>query len=135
MTASATKTYTTRARVLVVAYEADTCLLLSGLLVREGFYAGLVCDISEMGKVLNSEEPPSAVVIDDRDQPQGSVLALVRLIRMHEDWQHTAVVVLTNNDSEEQETQFFKMGVDDYVIKPLRTKALVARISRRISRA
>lgn len=124
-----------RARALVVAYEADTCLLLTGLLTREGFYAGLVCNIADMGRLIRSEEPPHIVIVDDRGQPAHAVEGLIRAIRLHPLWKKVIVVLLSDKDGEERERTYFKLGVDDYLVKPLRTNALISRLIRRLSHA
>lgn len=124
-------TAATRARVLIVANEPDTCLLLSTVLSREGCYVALVCEIAEMGKILREEVPPDVVLIDDSfslDKVEG----LVRCIRSHASWAPVIVYVLSSRDSEDQEKTLFDMGADDYVLKPLKTKSLVARIRRRM---
>lgn len=121
-----------RARVLIVAREPDTGLLLSGVLWREGCYVSLVCEIPAMGQILRDEVPPDAVLIDDSFPPE-KVESLVRCIRAHKTWAAVIVYVLSGDDSEELEKAFFDMGVDDFVLKPLKTLALVARLRRRVS--
>lgn len=126
-----TDTLATRARVLIVANEPDTCLLLSTVLSREGCYVALVCEVAEVGKILRDEVPPDVVLIDDSfslDKVEG----LVRCIRAHRTWDAVILYVLSSRDSEDQEKALFDMGVDDYVLKPLKTKSLVARIRRRM---
>lgn len=121
-----------RARVLIVAREADTCLLLSGVLAREGFYNALVPEIKDMARVLQDEAPADAVVVDDASYSPQEVETLVRGMHAHPAWSRAPLLILSARDSEEQETAFLNMGADDCVAKPLKTKALVARIKRRI---
>ena len=124
-----------RARVLIVAREADTCLLLSGVLAREGFYNALVPEIKDMGRVLQEESPADAVVVDDSSFSPQEVESLVRGMHADPAWSRVPLLVLSARDSEEQETALLNMGADDCVAKPLKTKALIARIKRRIESA
>ena len=125
----------TRAHVLVVARDADTCLLLSGLLAREGFYSALVSDVAEMDRILREETPPHAVLLDDTSYSPQSIETLIRSMHASPVWSPVPLLVLSARDGEDQETAFLDMGADDCVAKPLKTKALIARIKRRIQHA
>lgn len=120
-----------RARIIIVANEPDTCMLLSGLLVREGCYTALVCDVEELKKVLKEEAAPDGLLVDD-SFPVEKLEGLVRATRSHKAWERVPLIVLASRDAEEQETACFEAGADDYIIKPVKTKALVARVKRRV---
>lgn len=121
-----------RHKVQIIGHEPDACLLLVGLLAREGFYVSLECELDAAQREVEQDEPPQAIVVDEQGFSNEAVKRFVKSVRAASAWNNVKVFVLSNNSSEEQEVEFLEMGADDYMVKPLRTKALTTRLKLRL---
>jgi DNA-binding response OmpR family regulator len=69
---------------------------------------------------------PAALIISDVNMPGLDGFALCR--RLRQDGVTAPILLLTSRDSEIDEALGLDLGADDYVCKPLRTRALLARV-------
>jgi len=73
------------------------------------------------------------IVLLDVMLPGLNGIEVCRLIRQHEKSQQIPIIMLTARADEFDEVIGLEAGADDYVIKPVRPRALLARINRQLS--
>ncbi len=115
-----------RSRVLVVEDEAPLRGLLRELLVRDGY------EVLEAGDGVTAleqidQEAPDLVVLD-LTIPRLDGYAVLSRLRTHRQTMRLPVIVLTASEDEEAEVRVFELGADDFLSKPFRSRALLARV-------
>ena len=73
------------------------------------------------------------IVLLDVMLPGLNGIEVCRLIRQHEQSKQVPIIMLTARADEFDEVIGLEAGADDYVIKPVRPRALLARINRQLS--
>jgi len=113
-------------RAAVIEDESDIQETLCFALQREGF------EVSGFGDgataLLAFREKVPDVVIIDWMLPGMSGVDLCRILRGDRRFKQTAVLMLTARGTEMDVVTGLGSGADDYVIKPFRTRELVARV-------
>jgi two-component system KDP operon response regulator KdpE len=120
-------------KVLVVAHEAQTRNLLRVHFELAGFS---VVDAQDAAAGLKAAAMSQADLIildaDLTDLPGSEVLERIR------SWSNVPVIVLSIHAGEHEKVRLFKLGADDYVVKPFGISELLARADaalRRYSRS
>ena len=107
-------------KVLLVDDEIDICLLLSGILQREGFKTAYALTLKEATNKLLSDR--YEVVFLDLNLPDGVGYQLIPLIRENP---QTKIIVVSAYDSEK--TKAREEGADYFIPKPFnRNNVLIA---------
>lgn len=122
MSATANRTL----RVLVVDDDATSVALISRPLTNAGYEVVTAASGEDALRALVSDE--IQIVVTDWMMPGMTGLDLCRAIRMHEGIPFAHVVVVTARTGEDQLLQAFEAGADDYLVKPLSHRELLARI-------
>ena len=105
----------------------DNESILKGLtysLEQEKFEVDVSKNVHNAKKNLDSNEYD--LIILDIMLPDGNGFELCKYIKEQKD---TPIIILTAKDEEQDVVQGFKIGADDYVIKPFRTRELISRIN------
>ncbi|MCX7898273.1 MAG: diguanylate cyclase, partial [Rhodocyclaceae bacterium] len=113
-------------RVLVVEDDAATRRLLTGVLGNAGFEVRDAAN-GEEGLALAQAWLPE-IVVTDLLMPGLSGLELIRALRENEEGRHFYIVVITVLDAADKLIEAFSLGADDYVVKPLDARVLLARL-------
>ncbi len=79
------------------------------------------------------EKNTTDIVLLDVMLPGLNGIEVCRLIRQHEQSKQIPIIMLTARADEFDEVIGLEAGADDYVIKPVRPRALLARINRQLS--
>ncbi len=110
-------------RVLVVEDDADQLDLITYALRRAGFDVLGAIDGAQALQRWQAEKPD--LVLLDANIPRISGYEVCRRIR---DEGRTPVIMVTGRDDEEDVLRGFRVGADEYVVKPFSAKQLVARM-------
>jgi CheY-like chemotaxis protein len=121
------------ARVLLVEDEAPLRGVLRDLLAREGFEVLEAADGVEALVAVDREGPD--VVVLDLTLPRLDGYGVLGRLRTRRDTQDLPVLVLTAREDEEAEVRVFELGADDFLSKPFRARALIARLRALLRRA
>src|SRR5688572_25642622 len=100
-------------KVLLVDDEVDICLLLSGILQREGFQTSYALSLNEAEGKLGMDD--YKVVFLDLNLPDGVGYSLIPEIRKNK---NTKIVIVSAYDSEKEQAK--KEGADYFIAKPFR---------------
>ncbi len=122
----------TRPTVLLVEDEAPLRRVLGDLLGREGFHVVEACDGIEALELVDRSAPD--LVVLDLTLPHLDGYAVLSRLRTRRDSCDTPVVVLTAREDEDAEVRVFELGASDFLCKPFRPRALMARIRAQLRR-
>jgi uncharacterized protein (TIGR02266 family) len=86
------------------------------------------------GLALCIEEKPD-VILTDVQMPRMDGWQMVRLLRARASLSHVPILFLTSLSSEQDRLVGYRLGVDDYMTKPLAPEDLVSRVDRAVLRA
>lgn len=113
--------------ILVVDDDPATLRLHGAILQKAGYRIITAKDGREGLQRILSDGP--LMVLTDWSMPEMDGLELCRAIRVHEAIPFAYIIILTAHDAKaEQVAEAFEAGVDDYISKPVTSRALLARI-------
>lgn len=115
-----------RTKILVVDDEPDIVEMLSYNLTQEG-YEVVTANDGEQALVVAKQELPELVLLDIMMPKLDGVEACRRLREMPE-MRKSFVVMLTARAEEYSELAAFDMGADDYIVKPIKPRALLSKL-------
>jgi two-component system response regulator PhoP len=118
-------------RVLLVEDDATLREQLAAALAASGWHVDQAADGREGLYRLEEYAPDVAVV--DLGLPAMSGMEIIAALRR--DGRATPVLVLTARDRWQDKVAGLKAGADDYVVKPVHTEELVARLEALVRRA
>ncbi|HEY0972050.1 MAG TPA: ATPase, T2SS/T4P/T4SS family [Gemmatimonadales bacterium] len=121
-----------RPTVLLVEDEAPLRSVLGDLLVREGYDVVEASDGIEALELVDRAAPD--LVVLDLTLPRLDGYAVLSRLRTRRDTHDLPVVVLTAREDEEAEVRVFELGASDFLCKPFRPRALMARIRAQLRR-
>ncbi|MCA9735266.1 MAG: response regulator transcription factor [Deferribacteres bacterium] len=113
-------------KILIVDDEEDIVQLLQFNLQKEGYEIFSANDGLTALDLAQSQKPD--LVLLDVMLPELDGYDIIRELRKNPATEHIAVIFLTAKDSEFDEVLGLELGADDYIVKPIRMRTLVARI-------
>ena len=114
--------------VLVVEDDAATRELVSITLELEGYEVVTATSVLEASTVLGTVRPE--LIVLDLILPGGSGLGLLDELRSSvSPAADTPVLILSGLDTPETKIRSFRMGADQYLVKPFEPKELLARVA------
>ncbi len=114
-------------KILVVDDEPDIVELLEYNLEQEGYTVKHAYDGEEAIKVANDFAPH--VILLDIMLPKLDGVEVCRQLRESGNFSNTYVLFLTARAEEYSEVAAFDSGADDYIVKPIKPRALMSRLS------
>lgn len=120
-------------RALIVDDDASMTIVIESVLRRSGLETRAINDPSEALSVLENFLPD--VILLDLHMPGLNGLELLSLFRAHPKTAFIPVVLISGDEAEERRFETLTAGGDDYLLKPIRPKHLVAAVTGRAQRA
>lgn len=118
------------AKILVVEDDLAIARLVEAYLIRAG-HTVLRAEAGDQALRLWEQEAPDAVILDLM-LPGTSGEEVCRHIRARS---RIPILMLTAKESEEERIEGFRLGADDYVVKPFLPRELLARVEALLRRA
>jgi two-component system cell cycle response regulator len=124
-------------RVLLVEDSLTVATMIRKILQKQGMHVVHYVNAEEafnLLKEIQEDEDASLqfdIVVTDfylEDQMTGGDLLYAIRTQLHKSPQELPVLVMTGNDSAEQQVEFFNAGANDFIVKPAVEQVLVARI-------
>lgn len=112
--------------ILVADDDRATLLLLARYLESAGYRVLTASNGAEAMRVLLAEGPQ--IVLADWVMPEMDGIELCRAIREHEGAGFVYTIILTALNDEDRLVTAFDAGADDFLVKPLNRKELLARV-------
>jgi CheY-like chemotaxis protein len=79
-------------------------------------------------QVATADRPE--LIITDLQMPVMDGFSLVKKLRAHKDTAFVPILCLSETDDYEERVRGFRLGADDFIVKPFSTRDLVARVER-----
>jgi two-component system alkaline phosphatase synthesis response regulator PhoP len=114
-------------KVLVVDDEEPILELLKYNLEKQGYEVKTASDGFQAVEIAKKFHPD--LVLLDIMMPKMDGVETCRLIRAMPEMVNTFIVFLTARAEEYSEVAAFDVGADDYILKPIKPRALMSRIS------
>jgi len=114
-------------KILVVDDAFDIVEMLKYNLEREGYKVKTASD-GKMAVETAKKFVPDLILMDIMMPIMDGVEAC-RLIREQSEHKNTHIIFLTARAEEYSEVAAFEVGADDYILKPIKPRALISRIS------
>ena len=108
-------------------------MVVDSVLRRSGMDTRVINDPCLALAILDTFVPD--VILLDLHMPGLSGLELLSLFRAHTKTAFTPVVLISGDENQERRFETLTAGGDDYLLKPLRPKHLVAAVSGRAQRS
>ncbi len=120
-------------RALIVDDDVSMTMVVESVLRRSGMDTRVINDPTLALPMLETFTPD--VILLDLHMPGISGLELLSLFRAHTKTAFTPVVLISGDENQERRYETLTAGGDDYLIKPLRPKHLVAAVIGRAQRS
>lgn len=120
-------------RVLIVEDDRSQALFAEAILRGAGMQAEVVAVPEQMMASMERFDPD--LVLMDLHMPGISGTVLTLQIREHPRYAQLPVVFLTGDQDPERQMEVLEHGADDYILKPVRPRHLIAAVQSRIRRA
>lgn len=117
--------------ILLVEDDISLADWVREYLTEQGFNVTHVARGDQVMEVIKKNS--TDIVLLDVMLPGLNGIEVCRLIRQHEQSKQIPIIMLTARADEFDEVIGLEAGADDYVIKPVRPRALLARINRQLS--
>lgn len=119
-------------RILLVDDELFMLQFLKGALEGEGFLITTAQDGLEGLKVAQREIPD--LVIADFNMPKMNGVQLIRKLKSNLSTSYIPIMIVTGVDEVDSEIEGLNSGADDYLVKPINVRKLIARVNRLMKR-
>lgn len=119
--------------ILVADDDAWILRMVTTVLEKRGYSVETAVDGDEALSRAMTRRPD--LLITDVMMPKVDGWALVRQLRSHADLAMMPVIFLTALSSENDRIRGFRLGADDYVVKPFRFEELELRVAKTLRRA
>jgi len=120
-------------RILVVEDDRSQALFAEAILRGAGMQAEVVAVPEQVMATLERFDPD--LVLMDLHMPGASGTTLTMQIREHPRFAHVPVVFLTGDQDPDRQLEVLEYGADDYILKPVRPRHLIAAVQSRVRRA
>ncbi|MEN2992073.1 MAG: response regulator transcription factor [Bacteroidia bacterium] len=120
-------------KVLVVDDEPDVLEILGYNLRQEG-YEPILAEEGETALQLARQHQPAVILLDIM-MPGMDGLQVCRALRQLPETRESYILFLTARSEEFAELAGFEAGADDFLVKPIRPKALISRLKALARRA
>jgi CheY-like chemotaxis protein len=120
-------------RALIVDDDASMTIVIESVLRRSGLETRVINDPAAALPVLEDFLPD--VILLDLHMPGLNGLELLSLFRAHPKTAFIPVVLISGDEEEERRFETLTAGGDDYLLKPIRPRHLVAAVTGRAQRA
>lgn len=114
------------AKILLVDDDPDIIELLEYNLTKEGYDIASAADGLQALEVAKKFKPD--LVLLDVMMPKMDGIETARQIRLLSEFKETYILFLTARAEEYTEVAAFDVGADDYVVKPIKPRALLSRL-------
>lgn len=115
--------------IYLVEEEQGVASTFASFLVENGYEVSVFTRETEALRVLR-QKPPDQIILETRPGPES--LAALRAIRIQSD---CPVLLLSTSSAEADCTDSLDLGGDDYVVKPVSVRELIARVRALFRRA
>jgi two-component system, OmpR family, alkaline phosphatase synthesis response regulator PhoP len=119
-------------KILLVDDDPDIIELLSYNLSKEGYETASALDGIQAVETAKTFKPD--LILMDVMMPRQDGIETARQLRQLPEFKDTYILFLTARAEEYTEVAAFDVGADDYIVKPIKPRALISRIKATLRR-
>lgn len=119
-------------KILIVEDNEFMLRLIQGILDGEGYVTITAQDGAEALKIALTEIPD--LIVTDYLMPKINGIELIRKLRSKMSTLFIPIIILTIKDEIDLEVEGINAGADDFLVKPINARKLVARVNRLLKR-
>jgi len=119
-------------KILLVDDDPDIIELLAYNLSKEGYETASALDGIEAVELAKTFKPD--LILLDVMMPRQDGIETARQLRQLPEFKDTYILFLTARAEEYTEVAAFDVGADDYIVKPIKPRALISRIKATLRR-
>lgn len=119
-------------RVLIVEDDRSQAMFAEGILRNAEISTKVLLSAENLLETIDTFKPD--LILMDLYLPNASGIELTELIRGSSHFQNTPIVFLSGEADEEKQMDALEAGGDDFLIKPIRPRRLIAIVQNRIKR-
>ena len=101
--------------VLIVDDEPDVCFLFEKILRKRNLRSGSANNLADATSLIEKRRP--YLIFLDNSLPDGKGIDFIPYLKSH--YPHTKVIMVTANDSPDDQQAAYLKGADDFLGKPL----------------
>ncbi|MCD7097928.1 EAL domain-containing protein [Stenotrophomonas sp. MMGLT7] len=120
-------------RVLIVEDDRSQALFAQSVLHGAGMQAMVLTRADGVLPAIAAYRPD--LVLMDLHLPETDGMRLTAMIRQNRQWQRLPIVFLTGDRDPERQYEVLDSGADDFLVKPIRPRHLIAAVANRIRRS
>ena len=120
-------------RIMIVEDDRGQAMFAEAILRGAGMDPKVVAVPEQMMGILEDFDPD--LVLMDLHMPGTSGTSLTLQIRQHPRFSDVPVVFLTGDQDPERQMEVLETGADDYILKPVRPRHLIAAVQSRVRRS
>ena len=120
-------------RIMIVEDDRSQAMFAEAILRGAGMAPKVVAVPEQMMAILEDFDPD--LVLMDLHMPGTSGTSLTVQIREHPRFSEVPVVFLTGDQDPERQMEVLENGADDYILKPVRPRHLIAAVQSRVRRS
>jgi CheY-like chemotaxis protein len=119
--------------VLIAEDEEVTSALIAAILRSAGFECASARDGVQALEMARRKKPD--IVLLDLEMPRLDGFDTLAALRKEPETQHLPVIMVTGCNTEKDVERGFRLGADDYIVKPFNARELIARVDRAVRSA
>jgi two-component system, OmpR family, alkaline phosphatase synthesis response regulator PhoP len=119
-------------KILLVDDDPDIIELLAYNLSKEGYETASALDGIQAVEIAKTFKPD--LILLDVMMPRQDGIETARQLRQLSEFKDTYILFLTARAEEYTEVAAFDVGADDYIVKPIKPRALISRIKATLRR-
>ena len=114
--------------ILVIDDDVVMQTVISKILSSEGYNV----DIAANGKegLAKIDSKPYELIITDLMMPYANGFEIISKIKQHPHGRATSIIIISSVNNEDSVMEGFKLGVDDYLKKPIMRGELIIRVKK-----
>jgi len=121
-----------RNKILIIDDEEDFCFFIKANLQLISNYEILMAHRGKKGLKLASKEKPDLILCDIM-MPGIDGFEVLKRLKENEETSHIPFIMLTAKNEDESKIKAAGLYCEDYIVKPVETKTLKAKIHRVLS--
>ena len=116
--------------ILLVAEPKHDISMLDESLQRSGFNVRWIEQYSKIVSEVNKRMPD--VILLDTQQKDLACFEMCHSLKSSSSFKHSRILILSEKQDEKTEIEAFNSGADDFILRPIKSQALIRRILTRV---
>lgn len=122
-------------RIMIIDDDDLVLKIVAKLLQKEGYTVLSGSNGRDAMHLIQQTKEEINLIITDIMMPYSSGFEVISTLKKDPQYQHIPVIIITSTGNESAITEAYKLGVEDFLKKPLLPKELLARVKKVFSKS